>query len=67
MADLVTIAEAVEQTGYSKSHIRLLLRQNLIKGRKAGGVWLADLDDLKRYEKEMKELGDKKFDPTRGE
>jgi hypothetical protein len=45
----------------------LLLRQGTVKGRKVGRIWLVDLDDLRRYEQEMKELGTKKFDPTKGE
>jgi len=66
MANYVLIGEAVEQSSYTSQHISLLLRQGHIKGRKVGRIWLVDLDDLNRYEKEMIELGAKKFDPTKG-
>jgi hypothetical protein len=56
MPDLVLIAEAVEHSSYTPQHISLLLRQGRVKGRKVGGTWLVDLDDLKRYEQEMNEL-----------
>lgn len=67
MPNFVLIAEAVEESDYTRQHISLLLRQGLIKGKKVGGTWLVDLDDLKRYEREMNELGVKKFDPTKRE
>lgn len=66
MANLVLIAQAVEESDYTANHIRLLLRESVIKGQKAGGTWLVDLDHLKHYEQEMKALGTKKFDPSKG-
>ena len=65
MSELVLITIAVQKTGYSTPHIALLLRQGKIKGEKIGGIWLVDLDSLKEYEASMKELGSKKFDPTK--
>lgn len=67
MSNVVLISEAIKQSSYTDEHIRHLLRNKLVKGRKQGGIWLVDLGDLKRYEQEMQELGSKKFDPTRGE
>jgi hypothetical protein len=66
MANLVLIAEAVEQTGYTPRHISLLLRRQQVQGRKVGRIWLVDLDDLMRHKVEMDELGTKRHDPTRG-
>ena len=66
MANLVLIVEAAEQTSYTTQHISLLLRRGQVKGRKAGRIWLVDLDDLQRHEQEMNELGTKRHDPTRG-
>lgn len=65
MAELVLVTEAAEHSQYSEPHIRLLVRSNKVKGKKQGGIWLVDLDDLKRYEQEMEEAGTKKFDPTK--
>lgn len=50
MANYVLIAEAVEQSMYTHEHIAWLLRHGKVAGRKAGGTWMVDLDDLKRYE-----------------
>ena len=66
MANLVLVTQAVRESEYTGHHIRHLIRQKLVKGIKEGGIWLVDLDDLKRYEQEMKGLGPQKFDPTRG-
>ncbi len=65
MPNLVLIAEAVESSDYTARHISLLLRHGAIQGKKVGRIWLVDLDDLQRYEHEMSELGDMKFDPNR--
>lgn len=66
MPNYVLIAEAVKHSSYTARHISLLLRQERILGKKIGGTWLVELDDLKRYEQEMNELGTKRFDPTKG-
>ena len=65
MAELVLVTEAAEHSEYSEPHIRLLVRTAKVQGKKQGGIWLVDLDDLKRYEQEMQEIGTKKFDPTK--
>jgi hypothetical protein len=67
MSNLVLIVQAAQESEYSAIHIRLLLRKRLVNGQKVGGTWLVDVEDLKRYEQAMKQLGTKKFDPTRGE
>lgn len=66
MPNYVLIAEAAEESSYTTQHISLLLREGRVQGRKVGRIWLVNLDDLKRYEQEMNELGSKKFDPTKG-
>ena len=67
MPNYVLIAEAAEESSYTTQHISLLLRQGRVSGRKVGRIWLVDLDDLQRYEKEMTELGSQKYDPTKGD
>ena len=66
MENLVLVTQAERESEYTGHHIRHLIRQNLVKGKKEGGIWLVDLDDLKRYEQGMKELGTQRYDPTRG-
>lgn len=67
MPNLVLVARAARETGYTDIHIRYLLREGFVRGEKEGRIWLVDLDDLKRYEQDMKSLGNQKFDPTRGD
>jgi hypothetical protein len=67
MANLVLVARAARESEYSEIHIRYLLRNGFVQGEKEGRIWLVDLDDLKRYEQQMKSLGTKKHDPTRDE
>lgn len=66
MADLVLVTEAAEGSTYSEPHIRLLVRTGKVRGKKQGGIWLVDRQDLSRYEQEMAQAGTKKFDPTKG-
>jgi hypothetical protein len=67
MANLVLIARAKLESSYSVEHIRYLVRKGLVKGEKQGGTWLVDLDDLKRYEQAMEDLGPKKFVPSQAD
>lgn len=63
MTHFVMVSEAARDSIYSAYHIRYLLRQGLVKGQNIG-VWLVDVDDLKRYEADMAAKGPQKFDPT---
>lgn len=65
MATLVLISEAIQEIPYTKEHVSLLLREQKIQGRKAGGIWFVDLDDLKAYYLKMEELGPKRHNPHR--
>jgi hypothetical protein len=65
MANWVAIAEATTHSEYSHDHIKWLVRNKKIEGRKSGTLWLVNLDSLKAYEARMKQLGPQKFDPTR--
>jgi hypothetical protein len=66
MVNWVTIAEATTHSEYSHDHIKRLVRDGKIEGRKSGTLWLVALESLKAYEVRMKELGPQKHDPTRG-
>lgn len=65
MPNFVLISEAELVSQYTGQHIRHLVRRSLVKGRKQRGIWLVDLEDLKRYEEEMTAAGTNKFDPTK--
>ena len=63
MPNFVMVKEAQEQSSYTGDHIRLLIRQKVIAGKKVGGIWLVDLDGLLEYEKRMAEAGKSKHRP----
>jgi hypothetical protein len=63
VADLVLIKEALEHSEYTADHIRKLLNQGIIQGKKVGWIWLVDLDSLREYEQEMKAQGTAKHRP----
>lgn len=65
MPKFALISKAAETSIYSADHIRHLLAQKLVKGKKEGRFWLVNLEDLRRYEREMQEQGTKKYDPTK--
>ena len=67
MADLVLISEAAADSNYTIEHIRYLVRNGIVQGRKPQGIWLVDMDDLNRYEKEMADLGNMRFSSKRGQ
>lgn len=60
MGDWLTIAEASRESGYSPVHLRDLLREGRIKGRKVVIVWLVSKSSLLRYLKEQSERGEKR-------
>ena len=64
MANLVIVSKAAKESHYSARHIRYLHQKGFVKGQNIG-IWLVDLDDLKRYEAEMDAAGPQKFDPTK--
>ena len=61
---LILVSQAAKESEYTATHIRYLLRNNLVRGQNIG-IWLVDLDDLKRYEAEMKIAGTSKFDSSK--
>lgn len=65
MSNLVLIEQAAKNSAYGKNYIGELARKGLIKGEKHGAIWLIDLDSLKAYEAETRQLGAKKYDPTK--
>ena len=65
MANLVLVSEAAKSSNYTEAHIRLLLRENLISGKKQRGIWLVNIKSLRAYEKKMGDAGSDKYAPKR--
>ena len=49
MDDWVSVKRAAEYTGYTPRHVRYLLNQGLIKGRKLGRDWFTTTEALDEY------------------
>ena len=62
----ITTNEASRLTGYDAAHIRRLVREGQIKGKKFGRDWLVSRKSAQEYADMMKRLGTQKHDPTRG-
>ena len=48
-SEWLTVKEAAKQSGYHPEHIRELIRDGLIKGRKVSIVWLVESKSLRAY------------------
>jgi len=66
-SEWITTAEAAELTGYHAVHIRRLIRDGHISGKKFGRDWLVNRESAQAYAEKMKELGAAKHDPRRTE
>lgn len=65
MATLISVSRAAELTAYTTAHIRQMLRKQVIKGEKQGGIWLVEQESVLAHKKAMDEAGPSKFDPTK--
>ena len=59
----LTTAEAAELTGYHPEHLRELVREGKIDGRKFGIVWQISKQSLADYLEAAKLAGDKRRGP----
>ncbi len=58
--DWITTAEAAKISGYHPEHIRRLMRQHRIAGRKFGIVWQVYRQSLVSYMDEIKGKGERR-------
>jgi len=64
-AELITVSEASELSGYTPQHVRLLIRQGLINARRAGGIWLVEASSLREYIESAPKPGPKADQPEK--
>jgi excisionase family DNA binding protein len=65
VTEWITTAEAAVLTGYDATHVRYLVREGHIRGKKFGRDWMVHRGSLLAYAGEMKKLGTAKHDPWR--
>jgi len=61
----LTTEEAAEILGYHPETIREMMRENRLRGRKHGHVWLVDSNSVEIFRKRIQAKGFKKNDPRR--
>jgi excisionase family DNA binding protein len=61
--DWMTTAEAAEVSGYHPEHLRELIREGKISGRKFGPVWQIKRQSLLSYVESAKKRDDKRWGP----
>jgi excisionase family DNA binding protein len=49
LPDWISVREAAEHTGYTERHIRYLLGQGKVEGRKFGRDWFTTKEALQKY------------------
>ncbi len=60
MTEWITTAEACELSGYTPDHLRTLIRNGTVKGRKVSIVWLVDRASLRVYMRRVEKIGAKR-------
>lgn len=55
----VSVSEAAQRFHYTPQHIRLLIRQGIVTGRRSGGVWLVEVESLAIYKARNPQPGPK--------
>jgi len=60
MGDWISITDAAKLAEYNPAHLRTLIREGKVKGRKVVTVWLVSKSSLSRYLKDQAERGEKR-------
>lgn len=63
LSGYMTTEAASKQLGFHVEHIRRMMRQGVLKGKKQGGIWLVSVRAVIEYQEQID--GTKKHDPTR--
>ena len=58
--DWITLRDAAELAGYTENHLRVLLREGKIKGRKFAIVWQVSRRSLDVFLQEQSKKGEKR-------
>jgi hypothetical protein len=58
--DWIALKDAATLANYNPEHLRALIRQGRIKGRKVVIVWLVSKSSLERYIKEQSKQGERR-------
>lgn len=64
-SEYITVSQASELSGYNEEHVRRLLRDGIIKGRKFGIVWQVEKSSILDYLSKAQGSEDKRQGPKK--
>ena len=62
-AEFITVRTASEISGYNQQYLRRLLRENILKSKRLGQLWLIERNGFVEYLNHAKQSNDKRFGP----
>jgi len=61
--EFITVRTAAEISGYNNQYLRRLLRENILKSKRLGQIWLIERKGFVEYIKHEKRSNDKRYGP----
>ena len=61
--EFITVRTAAEFSGYNQQYLRRLLRENILKSKRLGQLWLIERKGFVEYLKHAKRSNDKRYGP----
>ena len=59
----ITVRTASEISGYNQQYLRRLLRENILKSKRLGQLWLIERNGFVEYLNHAKQSNDKRYGP----
>ena len=59
----ITVRTAADMSGYNQQYLRRLLRENILKSKRLGQLWLIERNGFVEYLKHAKQSNDKRYGP----
>ncbi len=61
--EYITVITAAEISGYNQQYLRRLLRENILKSKRLGQLWLIERNGFVEYLNHAKQSNDKRYGP----
>jgi|GEM_PF-2005331 len=59
----ITVRTAADMSGYNQQYLRRLLRENILKSKRLGQLWLIERNGFVEYLNHAKQSNDKRYGP----
>ncbi len=63
LINYITVRTAAEISGYNQQYLRRLLRENILKSKRLGQLWLIERYGFVEYLNHAKQSNDKRYGP----